>query len=265
MFVAFLCLALLFSAVAQNLVTTHTTDFAPLGTGKIYSLTPLDVSCQLFGGLLKRFVLTTPSDTTLQYNYDCIQAPSSQYLTNSSDKQTLLNTCDTGGPVFAGSIYYLGLHNVNCQGGLISYFQLNYVPPSVQYLYSCSNYGTLSCYTGVTIERDYSQNSINVHDLEQFNDLECIAGYALSSFVYSSYGYCCSGRERGKYTFTCCRISALTMLPSIKPTALPTTPSVVPSYSPTISPSVLLTVIPSAGSTTSYARSSSSEARGNVS
>ena len=203
MFVAFLCLELLFSAVAQNIVTTHTSDISPLGTGRIYSLAPLGVSCQSFGGLLKRFVLTRPSDTltTLQYSYDCIQAPSIQYLTNSSDKQTPLNTCDTGGPVMAGSIYYLGLHNVSCQGGLISYFQLNYVPPSVQYLYSCSNYGALSCYTGLTVEREYERGSPNVHDLEKFNDLECIAGYALSSFVYSSFGYCCTGKESGKYTF----------------------------------------------------------------
>jgi len=244
----FLCLELLLSAVAQNLVTTHTSDISPLGTGRIYSLTSLEVTCQSFGGLLKKFVLTRPSDslTTLQYSYDCIQAPSSQYLMNSTSKQTPLNTCDTGGPVPAGSIYYLGLHNVNCQGGLLSYFQLNYVPPSVQYLYSCSNYGTLSCYTGITSEREYSQNDPNVITLEAFNDLECISGYALSSFVYSSYGTgCCNWRERGKYTFTCCRISALTMLPSIKPTALPSSPTVDPSYSPSSFPSVLSTVIPS--------------------
>ena len=255
MSVVFVFLELLISSVAQNLVTTHATDFSPLGTGTITSLTPFEVDCQIFGGLLKRYVLTRPTDTTLQYNYDCIQAPPSQYLIN---KETILNNC------YDGSIIYLNRHDVNCEGGLISNFQLIYVSsgPYVKYLHSCSNYGTLRCYSGVTNEKDAPKIAQNVIYLDRYNDLECNEGYALSSFVYSAYSVGDWNNDsdyrnvwRGKYSFTCCRISSLTMLPSTTPTVSPSSSlTVLPTtYPTTISPSVLPTTTnPSTASPSSH-------------
>jgi hypothetical protein len=237
------------STIAQNQVSTYSTETVPLGTGTIISLAPMEVYCKPFGGLLKKFQLIRPSEPTLKYSYDCIQAPTSPYLLSTSNQETILNNCH------GGSINYLSGHDVNCQGGLISNFQLKYVPagPSIQYLYSCSNYGTLSCYIGVTVEQLANNANDNVVFLDRFKDLECNAGYALSSFVYSSFYSDWSRYWHGKYTFTCCRISAMTTVPSINPTATPTTktPSVFPTNAPvTMNPSALPTTSgPSPGPT----------------
>mmetsp|Transcript_1359 Transcript_1359/g.2227 ORF Transcript_1359/g.2227 Transcript_1359/m.2227 type:complete len:397 (+) Transcript_1359:248-1438(+) len=250
-------LGIFVASVAQNIVSTHLTDIFPLGTGTIVSLNPFSVSCQSFDGLLTSYVLKRPSDSTLQYSFDCVQAPSSQYLISTSNKETFLNDC------YDGSIYYLYRHDVNCNGGLISKFQLIYISsgPSIKYQYTCSNYGTLICYTGVTVEKDANaETNQNVIYLDRFNDLGCNEGYALSSFVYSAYYYNpYRAVWRGKYTFTCCRVSQMTLLPSIRPTANPSMtltmmPSALPTYVPTTSfPSVLPTTIsPSAGPSSAY-------------
>jgi hypothetical protein len=258
MFISFfISFGLVASTMAQNLVSTYSTDTFPLGTGTIVSLAPMEVNCKSFGGVLKKFQLTRPSEPTLKYIYDCIQAPTSPYLLSTSNQETILNNCH------AGSVYYLSGHDVNCEGGLISNFQLKYIPtgPSIQYSYSCSNYGPLSCYIGVTVEQDANaETNQNVIYLDRFTDLQCNAGYALSSFVYSAYyidEYSWIGDKwRGKYTFKCCRISSMTTLPSIHPTASPTitstmTPTVMKTNAPsTVQPSVLPTTFsPSPGPT----------------
>lgn len=121
----------------------------------------------------------------------------------------------------------------------------------LQYSYSCSNYGPLSCYIGVTVEQDANaETNQNVIYLDRFTDLQCNAGYALSSFVYSAYyidEYSWIGDKwRGKYTSKCCRISSMTTPPSIHPTASPTiTLTMTPTVMKTIAPSTVQPSSPS--------------------
>ena len=82
---ALVSFGLLVSAVAQNLVSTHSTDTFPLGTGTVVSLAPFEVDCRSFGGVLKQYLLTRPTETTLKYSYECIQAPSNTYLLSTSN------------------------------------------------------------------------------------------------------------------------------------------------------------------------------------
>eukprot|EP01038_Epipyxis_sp_PR26KG_P006352 gene6352-8750_t len=263
-------------STGQTSVSTYTTDTFTLGDGRTVNLTPFDVNCKLKSGLIKSFRLTRPTDETLKYSYDCIQAPSTQYLISSSNEQTLWN--NYGG----GSISYLDRHTVSCSAGLVSNFQLQYVSsgPYIRYQYGCAKYGDLSCYTAVTVEKDASaETTSNVIYLDRFTDISCNAGYAIRSFAYSAYyvdEYSWIGDKwRGKFTLECCRISSLTQaptsfpttsapvtsLPTLNPTSVPTTlkptvPTNCPSQIPTAIPTTLTptsspTQIPTENPTTS--------------
>lgn len=108
-------------------------------SGVTGSLSPHDVNCQNYMAALNSFQLARPTDSTLAYKYSCIGNPPAEFLLSVSESETLLN--DYGN----GNIIYLDRHNVNCNGKILTDFQLVYDSngPMIQYEYTCADYGSL--------------------------------------------------------------------------------------------------------------------------
>jgi hypothetical protein len=224
-------------AVATYSIREYATPSASLGDGKTSDLSPHFIKCSDRGGLLNSFRLSRPTDSTLQYDYTCIdeampEAPRTQMA-------TLLNDVGSGG------IQYLDRHNVNCDGKLITDLHLVYQSdgPRIQYTYSCVDYGPVECFTKTTSTQRLNSGVIY---LERIRDLSCGESYGLSQFVFStsSGGY---GYFNGLYTYTCCRMDTTpsptkkpTSIPSLRPTDLPSVPppTSTPTLRPTMRPSI---------------------------
>jgi hypothetical protein len=224
-------------------IREYSTPMASLGDGKTSDLSPHFIKCSDRGGLLNSFSLSRPTDSTLQFDYTCIDEAMPEAAR--SQKTTLLN--DFG----FGNIIYLDRHNVNCEGKLLTDLHLVYQPngPSIQFAYSCVDYGPVQCYTKTTTQQNAdAETSSNVIYLDRFKDLSCGESYALSQFLYSYYfvdRYSWQGDYYvGKFTYTCCRMDTTptptkrpTRTPSLRPTIPPTIPP--PTRTPTFHPSVM--------------------------